>query len=530
MKTSKNDTWLPMGFFAGMLLSLAWIFRKALSETWASWQTDEYSHGYLIPVVAVIFTLNHLAKGKEKSSDADQAKASWPAIAALCAGLIAHMIFEFSGIKGFQPHIFVICAIAIFGISFGMATLKSAAGPIGLLLFAVPLPKFVYYILSFNMQMLSTSLGTLVMQGLSIPVFRDGNILDLGSTKLQVAEACNGLRYFFPLVSLGYIFAYLYKAPLWKRAVVFLSTAPIAVLMNGLRIALIGVTVSFWGKSWAEGLVHDIEGWGVFAGCCLLMLAEVWLLSKCGNSASRGRFDLDSFRVPDFKKLPNIKAAAAAKPALIAIAIGLLVSATLPTVMTERLKPVALKQSLTEFPLAIEEWKGTSSTLDEQSLSVLGTSDYFIGDYRKEGVEVPVNLYILYYAFQDVTTNQAVHSPLACIPGGGWKIDGQSSKAIPISDNKTFPVNVLTISKGLDRQLVYYLYVQNGEPILDAVVARITNIRNAVVSGQTSGAMLRFVTPIGVSESMDDAQARLDSFLKSALGAIYDQIGWQPTN
>jgi EpsI family protein len=195
--------------------------------------------------------------------------------------------------------------------------------------------------------------------------------------------------------------------------------------------------------------------------------------------------------------------------------------------MSERLKSIPLKQSLAQFPLAFAGWSGTSAALDAQSLSVLGTDEYFIGDYRKTGVAEPVNLYILYYAYQDVTTNQAVHSPLACIPGGGWKIDGQSSKGIPLPSGRTFPVNVLTISKGLDRQLVYYLYMQNGDPILDAFVARVLNIRNAIVTGETTGAMVRFVTPFGVGETMENAQARLDSFLNDSLGGIYDKLGWQ---
>lgn len=515
--------------FCGALVALAWIFRAALSETWAGWQKDEYSHGYLIPALALVFWLNRVSR-KGKVPDASCARKSWSATLVLCVGLIVHAAFEFSGIKGFQPHVFIVCAVALFGAFFGVSAVKSSAGPFGLLFFAVPLPNFLYYILSFRMQIMSTSLGTVVLHILGVPVFQDGNILDLGAAKLQVAEACNGLRYFFPLVSLGYIFAYLYKAPLWKRIAVFLSTAPIAVLMNSLRIAFIGVTVSLWGKSWAEGLVHDIEGWVVFLGCCLLMLAEIWVLQKIGSPQARGNFDLDWFRVPNLANLPVVKHRQAIMPAVGAIAIAALISLALPSYMAERLKPVPLREPLAMFPLLIDGWGGSAGSLDKQALSVLGTNDYFIGDYRKQGVAAPVNLYILYYASQDVTTNQAVHSPLACIPGGGWRIDAQSSKRVSLPDGKMFPVNVLTITKGLDRQLVYYLYMQNGKPILDAPTARLFNIRNAIISGTTSGAMVRLVTPLVVPESEEDAQARLDSFLRNALGVIYGQLGWQSGN
>ena len=85
-----------------------------------------------------------------------------------------------------------------------------------------------------------------------IPVYLDGNIIDMGNYKLQVVEACSGLRYLYPLLSLSFLAAYLFHAPLWQRAVVFLSSIPIAIGMNGFRIGLVGVLVDRWGTQMAE--------------------------------------------------------------------------------------------------------------------------------------------------------------------------------------------------------------------------------------------------------------------------------------
>ncbi|MFX8824946.1 archaeosortase/exosortase family protein, partial [Acinetobacter baumannii] len=84
-----------------------------------------------------------------------------------------------------------------------------------------------------------------------ISVFVEGNVIDLGSYQLQVADACSGLRYLFPLMTIGLIVAYLYRGAMWKRVVLFLSSVPITILMNSFRVGMIGVLVDRWGTSMA---------------------------------------------------------------------------------------------------------------------------------------------------------------------------------------------------------------------------------------------------------------------------------------
>ena len=104
-----------------------------------------------------------------------------------------------------------------------------------------------------------------------IPVYLDGNIIDLGTSKLLVAEACSGLRYLYPLLCLSFLAAYLFQAPIWQRVIVFLSAIPITIAMNGFRIGLVGILVSRWGAEQAEGLLHLFEGWVIFIACAVLL-------------------------------------------------------------------------------------------------------------------------------------------------------------------------------------------------------------------------------------------------------------------
>ena len=104
-----------------------------------------------------------------------------------------------------------------------------------------------------------------------MPVFLDGNVIDLGVYKLQVAEACSGLRYLFPIMSFTYVFAVLYRGPVWHKLVLLLSAVPLAVLMNSVRIGVIGILVDRYGIAQAEGFLHVFEGWVIFLSCIAIL-------------------------------------------------------------------------------------------------------------------------------------------------------------------------------------------------------------------------------------------------------------------
>ena len=149
----------------------------------------------------------------------------------------------------------------------GYSLLRVTLFPIVFLLFAIPLPYFVDSVLTLQLQLVSSELGVFVIQLFQIPVYLDGNIIDLGTSRLLVAEACSGLRYLYPLLCLSFLAAYLFQAPIWQRVIVFLSAIPITIAMNGFRIGLVGILVSKWGAEQAEGLLHLFEGWVIFIAC-----------------------------------------------------------------------------------------------------------------------------------------------------------------------------------------------------------------------------------------------------------------------
>ena len=129
------------------------------------------------------------------------------------------------------------------------------------------------------MQLISSELGVLVIRLFDIPVYLEGNIIDLGTYKLQVVEACSGLRYMYPLLSLSLILAFFFRVVMWKRVLVFVSAIPITIVMNSIRIGIIGVLVEYFGIEVAEGFLHDFEGWVIFLVCFFFLYLEMWLIT-----------------------------------------------------------------------------------------------------------------------------------------------------------------------------------------------------------------------------------------------------------
>lgn len=503
----------------GIAALVAALFHTALIETWNAWQTEEYSHGYLVPFIGVMLVLYRATQVTDVPRNN-----SWLGVLGVALTLILLMLFNMAGIMGIQPVLFVAFIMALFitfnGVRYSMALLPALA----FFLFLVPLPKFLYYTISFNMQMISTDLSVVMLKMAGISVFQEGNIIDLGIMQMEVAEACNGLRYLFPLMALGYLLAFMYQAPLWKRALLFLSTIPITILLNSVRIFFIGLSANWWGPEVASGIVHDAEGWVVFLACFILLIIEIYILRLFGTD-ERINYDVLSF--PSGASLHAFKQFHFGNPAKASLFIMLIATVAhlfIGVAGLNRVQPIYLSQPLNQFPTQINTWIGRPQRMDAQSLEVLGTHDYFLGDYRTLNGDV-VNLYMLYYPKQDSTSNQAIHTPEVCIPGGGWVI--QSHEIMDIKDSRGFirKVNRLIIAKGIERQLVYYWFYQGENMTVNTVSARLSIIRRALFEGKANGGMVRLVTVIGRDEGDEAiAEERLRSFFADSDKTIYQRL------
>ena len=446
---SVSHAWLlPL---TAILLAIL-TFRGAILELVHRWsRQEEYSHSFLIPIVVA-----WLLWMRRDALRAAISQPRWIGIGVILVALAIHIVGEFSALFILSQVGFVIALSGIVLAIGGYSLLKVASIPIIFLIFAIPLPYFIDALLTLRLQLISSELGAFFIRTFGIPVYLDGNIIDLGNYKLQVVEACSGLRYLYPLLSLSFLASYLFQAPLWQRALVFLSAIPIAIGMNGFRIGLVGVLVDRWGISTADGALHFFEGWVIFLACTTLLAAEIYLLVMIS-----GRLFFDAFRFPKISAsdLCGPKSASFDLSPIAACLIVLCIGGLAVFSITGRSEYIQARARFVEFPARIGQWQAYPSLLlDRETAKKLALDDYILSDYSQPNGQA-VNLYVAYYASQ--RKGESPHSPIVCIPGGGWTITQLQEISYGRLGEK-YPLNRVIIEKGVDRQLVYYWFDERG--------------------------------------------------------------------
>ena len=496
----------PLGLLAIAAVLVSFVtFQDALWGLVRRWnQQEEYSHGFLIPVMTA-----WLLWTRREALSASIGRPSFAGVGLIVLAIAMHITGELSAVFILSQVGFVLVlmgiALAIGGYSF----LRVAFIPIAYLLFAIPLPYFIDATLTLKLQLISSELGVFFIRLFQIPVFLDGNIIDMGTYKLEVVEACSGLRYLYPLLGLGFLAAYLFHAPLWQRATVFLSSVPIAIGMNGFRIGLAGFLVDRWGTQMAEGALHFFEGWVIFVACSALLAGEISALARLS-----GRRFLEVFY------LPNVTAGStggtpAKSLGLIPLMAGislLCIGGLAVDFISGRSEIIPERTRFVAFPTRIGEWQGRVSSLDFATEQFLKVDDYILADYNRPDGR-PVNFYVAYYASQ--RKNESPHSPIVCLPGGGWLITRLESKNL-VSDGIDYPFNRVIIQNGSARDLVYYWFQERGRIIADEYSAKWYLLTDSIAQNRSDGALVRLTTQI-INEPEENADRRLQSFMRAAL-------------
>ncbi|MBU1191575.1 MAG: VPLPA-CTERM-specific exosortase XrtD [Gammaproteobacteria bacterium] len=486
--------WMLIGIGLALAIFSAFDPLAAMVQRWDN--SEEYGYGYMIPVI----TLFLIWQRKDKL-EAIPFTGSWLGVGLLLVGVLTIVVGQMSAINTVAQYGFVIAVIGAVYAVMGWTAFKVVVVPLLLLFLMVPLPSFVFNNLSSQLQLISSQIGVAVIRLFGISVHLEGNVIDLGTYQLQVVEACSGLRYLFPLIALSIIASYFYQAAVWKRVVVILSSMPITVLMNSFRIGVIGVLVEHYGIEQAEGFLHDFEGWIVFMACVLLLVVEIWLLSRFGK-------DRQPFREVFGMELPAptpegapIVTRVVPRHAFVMIAF-LAVGASGAVVIGGRPEQIPERLEFVSFPASFGEWRGRNDTLDSIVLDALNLDDYILADYRNADGKA-VNFYVAYYGSQ--RSGASAHSPRSCLPGGGWRIESSTQVAL---DNG-LQVNRFIIRMGENRQLVYYWFKQRDRIITSEFAVKWYLLWDALARNRTDGALVRLTTVLQPGENAEAGDARL---------------------
>jgi exosortase len=243
-----------------LLLSFGLLYRDVLVKLVHDWlHDDNYSHGVLIVPIALYF-----AWERRERLLAAPAK---PSVLGLIV-IIGSILLLMAGTLGAE---LFLARVSILGIVVGSVLfilgwehLRILFLPIAFLVLMIPIPAIIFNQIAFPLQLLASRFGEATLRALNIPVLREGNVITLASTQLEVAEACSGIRSLISLLTLGIVYGYFVSSSVAVRTVLALATIPVAILANGLRVAGTGIAAHYYGPSAAEGFFHTFSGWLVF--------------------------------------------------------------------------------------------------------------------------------------------------------------------------------------------------------------------------------------------------------------------------
>ena len=303
--TAPKHFWRVLAVSAALVFAYATVLRK-LAIDW--WTDENYSHGLLIP-----FVIGYILWSNRERFKQEQGRPSvfWGGAAVLFA--VFALWAGSAGAELYTQRLSLVLMLAGIVVYFwGFRLLRLTLVPLVLLVLAIPIPIIVFNKIAFPLQIFASRCAVWSMRLFDISVLRAGNVIELlprgalETKKLEVVEACSGIRSLMTLITLSVVFAYVTypsnnrqgpgpRAPWWKTygfwrsAILIVAAVPIAILTNALRVSGTGVLAHYYGTGVADGFFHSFSGWVIYISAALLMFAVGWVLERFQPGAGKQR-------------------------------------------------------------------------------------------------------------------------------------------------------------------------------------------------------------------------------------------------
>jgi exosortase len=248
--------WPVVAWFGALLLV---CYAPILLRLVRQWIDDQdMGHGFFVPIVA-----GYIIWQKKQELLSESPSPTWWGLLIVAWGALQLLVATLGAELFLARTAFLISLIGVVLTLAGFRFLMKVAFPLFLLFFMVPIPAILYNQVTFPLQLLASQVADWALDLLGIPVLREGNILELASQRLNVVEACSGIRSLLSLSFLSLVYAYFFDKRVWMRPVLLIATLPIAIIANAGRVTLTGL-VSEYNAELAQGVFHYASGWVIF--------------------------------------------------------------------------------------------------------------------------------------------------------------------------------------------------------------------------------------------------------------------------
>ena len=275
-----GETWLVGAsvLIGGLVIVLYYEVLWGLGADW--YNNPDYSHGFLVPFLSFYFIWERWEVLKEEIPS----PSLW-GLAVLSVGLLALLVGLIGAELYIQRASLIVVLSGLILLILGWKYLWMLSLPIGFLVFMIPLPAIIVNSIAFPLQLFAAQTASFCLFSLGIPVLREGNLIMLASTTLEVAEACSGLRSLLALLALGTAYGYFSTNVIWKRWMLIILSVPIAIVANAIRVSGTGILAHYFGAEAAEGFYHTFEGWLIFLVAFVLLFLCGTILGRIGRQS-----------------------------------------------------------------------------------------------------------------------------------------------------------------------------------------------------------------------------------------------------
>ena len=246
------------------------LYGPVLVRLVKQWYNDaDYSHGFLVPLLSAYL----IWQRRDKLVEIARKPSNWGLLVVL--GSLGMLFLGSLGAELYLSRtsiIGMICGLIVY--FSGWRLLRAMAFPLVFLLFAIPIPALIYNEIVFPLQFIASRFATSCLETLNLfPIMREGNVLIMPGMRLEVVEACSGIRSLMSLLALAAGYGYLAEKSIPVRWFLFLAMVPLAIISNGTRVMITALMTNYIGPQAAEGFMHEFSGWVIFVVATALFLA-----------------------------------------------------------------------------------------------------------------------------------------------------------------------------------------------------------------------------------------------------------------